>query len=245
MSLKNLLKAIKEDQRVSPRVQMWLSKGGDLTLTDNTAKLITLQTTTEPRERSGSFSSSSRGNCHRQQALGYLGAETSPRVDTKLQNIFLDGHWRHLRWQALLLEIGVLTHMEVPWDMPHYRLKGTLDGVNINEGWGFELKGANDNSYKGVVRNGPMHSHLMQIHTYMLGTGLKEFALIYENKNTNEFTEFTIHEDDEIMAEVIDELVLLNDGVSDKELPPMLTECQITPDYQCRYRDVCPSAVWP
>ncbi|CAB5220299.1 hypothetical protein UFOVP238_19 [uncultured Caudovirales phage] len=242
MSLKNLIKAIKSDQRISPAVQTWFSQNQELVLSKHTASLIAEQMVKVPRDRSASFSSSSRGDCHRKQVFGYLGAPTSASIDTKLRNIFLDGHWRHHRWQALLLHLGVLTHIESPWEIPELRLKGSLDGVNAEQEWGFELKGINDNGYKNVLHNGPLHKHLLQIHTYMVGTGMDEFALVYENKNTNDFVEFTVHKDDDIMGQVMDELGLLNDSVDTKTLPPMLIQCQETPDYQCAYREHCPKA---
>lgn len=244
MSLKNLIKAIKEDQRVSPRVHLWYSQGKELVLSKEVAMIMAGQMITEPRDRRGSFSSSSRGDCVRKQVFGYLGTDHLPSIDNKLRSIFLDGHWRHFRWQALLLELGILTHIEVPWELPEFRLKGTLDGVSSQEKWGFELKGINDYGYKDVLRNGPKHNHLLQIHTYMMGTGLEEFALIYENKNTNEFVEFTVLKDDDIMDQVKEEIYLLNDSVETLTLPPMLTECQVSPAAWCQYREHCPKAVW-
>ena len=62
----------------------------------------------EPRERRGSFSVSQLATCMRYQGFRYHGAEGVEVPDGRLHSIFHDGHWRHLRWQGLLLEVGVV-----------------------------------------------------------------------------------------------------------------------------------------
>lgn len=245
-NLKQLINAARNDLRVTPRLTAWLSKGEELVLSPATAAFVAEQTMTVPRIRSGSFSSSSRGSCTRQQVLDYLGypvTDDKP-VDTRLRAIFSDGHWRHLRWQALLLEIGVLTHAESKWVLPGYRLQGSVDGINATEKWGFELKGANSNSFRQVVKSGPMRNHLMQIHTYMLGTGLTEFSLIYECKDTQDFVEFRVEMSSDVGDSVLQELGELNVAVDLKKLPPVLAECSTTPNPRCKYATVCHGARW-
>lgn len=112
------------------------------------------------------------------------------------------------------------------------------------EEWGVEIKGCNSNVYRDVVKLGPLEHHLLQIGTYMLGTGFRRFSLIYDNKDTSEFKEYVIEWDDVTIDEVEDELGRLNDHIESKTLPEVLDGCKETTRYDCAYRNQCHGAQW-
>jgi hypothetical protein len=126
---------------VTPHVRQYFREfNGEITLTAPVAELLVSLLTTPPRERSGSFSPSARGNCPRAQALGFLGAPQTA-LSAETYNLFADGRFRHLRWQAVGLASGFLDEIEVSVPMPALNALGAVDGVNTTEGFGFELKG--------------------------------------------------------------------------------------------------------
>ena len=243
MSFNKMLRDLKHEGPVTSRLTLWLGQHSELVLSDEHADLLRANVVATPRVRSASFSSSSRGSCERAQVFGYLGLPQAGRMNPQLQLIFLDGHWRHHRWQMLLLTAGILTRVETPWSRDDLRLKGSLDGVNDEEKWGFELKGISPFGYK-AVQIVPKYEHLLQIHTYMLGTGLDLFSLVYENKATQEWTEHVITKDEKVMSDVMDELQTLNEAIDQQELPGMLTECMEATRHDCPYRETCSGLSW-
>ena len=52
----------------------------------------------------------------------YIGVPVMSRGDSRLHSIFIDGTWRHIRWQMMLLEAGILTDIEVPFHDDELRL---------------------------------------------------------------------------------------------------------------------------
>ena len=131
-------------------------------------------------------------------------------VDPGLHAIFIDGTWRHLRWQMLLLTAGILTDIEVPFHRPDMRLRGSLDGQNADEAWGFELKGTSDTEIV-VGRKEPIPYHILQVHTYFIGKPeLERFSLIYEDKRYQSWKEIVVERDPAVLGIVRDELVYLS-----------------------------------
>lgn len=228
---------------ITPRLDEWLAQHDGLTLDDERADILKTLTTTKPRDRSKSFSSSSRGKCKRFQTFQYLGAPQQKSFNTTLTNLFNDGTWRHLRWQMTLLMSGILTDVEVPFNRPEKRVRGSLDGINWKECWGFELKGINHWGYQAVGKDGPNHDHLLQIHTYFLGVPeLDKFVLMYEDKNDQNWNEIIIHRDKQLMTAVENEIDELNQAVDDRKLPPMISECKSGTSQtfkKCPYSNFC------
>jgi hypothetical protein len=154
----------------------------------------------------------------------------------QLQNIFYDGTWRHLRWQATLLQAEILSEAEVMLDWPAKRSKGSMDGQGIvpsthlvqawrDKEFGFELKGITTFDYKSIVALGPKPNHLDQVHRYFLSGGLDLFVIIYEDKNSQDWIEFVIEPDIDRVEAQRAELDMLNDYVDTKTIPPMLPDC--------------------
>lgn len=266
LDLKAIIKAAKRtDLVMTPKVQEWLMAHGDDAYTPEIADWIAEQLKIRPRIRSGSFSASSAGACERAQVLGYLGVPGLDSIDPRLQNIFNDGKWRHLRWQAMLLTIGLLDRAEMPLHWRNKRSRGTIDGHGIvaddhprpiwrGKDYGFELKGMNPYGYSRAVKGDPemKEEHLKQVHRYFLMGAFDLFVIVYENKATQEWHEWVIEPDDAYLEESREELDRLNDAVDDEVLPPMLNQCKIRTGVfkDCTFgvtaQGPCPKAgTWP
>lgn len=238
LKLGSLIRAVKSrDLVVTPRLNVWLLGHPELTLSDATLKRLhdAIEGIRNPRDRSDSFGSSSAGSCLRAQVFEYLGTDQGG-IDPKLQQIYNDGKFRHLRWQATLLEAGILDDIEVPLAWPDRRSVGTMDGVGTvptdhpREEWrhlefGFELKGANTFTYKTIVAEGPLR-YLSQVHRYFLSGGYDLFAIVVEDKNSQDWTEWVIEPDPELLVEQRAELDVLNRAVDTETLPSMLVTCR-------------------
>jgi hypothetical protein len=199
------------------------------------------------QDRSARFGASSRGTCERAQVFGFLGGQLgwSPThgADSVLQQIFLDGQFRHLRWQMTLLQAGIITQVEYKFSLPAYR----LDGANIPGLWGFELKGTGQFPQ---ACNAPFESHLLQVHTYFLGCPeLELFSLVYEDKHRNEWKEYVIERDQDTLDEVQYELDSLNASIETQELPDVLPVCKggdSATFKKCPYSNHClDQTAWP
>lgn len=230
-----VLRAVRQsDLIITPDLTRFLLKTPNLTLDDDIADMIWHLLVAQQRDRSGSFSSSSAGRCGRMQLFKYLGVDPGGFTDPQLQMIFYDGTWRHLRWQALLMQAGILTRVETMLEWRNARSMGSMDGEGVvkdthpREKWrgksfGFELKGMNSWQYKGL--EGMKEQHLDQVHRYFLSGGHDLFVIIYENKDTQAWTEWVIEPDPARMKKQREELKRLNDAVDRKTLLPMLDEC--------------------
>lgn len=222
---------------VTPRLNTFLMQNPNLVVDDWVADKIREQIVKQPRVRSGSFSSSAAGMCARRQVFMFKGIVPDGVNSPQLQSIFYDGTWRHLRWQAVLLQAGILSDIEFALHWEAMRSVGTMDGIGVvpddhaNKDWrelefGFELKGINTYGFKKVKEEGPKDDHLRQVHRYFLSGGFDLFVIIYEDKNTQQWEEFVITPDDALLASQREELRLLNGYVDLKAIPPMLPECQ-------------------
>lgn len=250
-----------QDKILTPRIAEWLAdSGGEVVLSPPVAERIAGLLTQVPRHRSGSFSPSSAGMCHRRQVLSYLGVPVANPPDWRGMAIFADGRFRHLRWQAIGLQEGWFTDIEVPVAVPTLRSKGSMDGENEPEGWLFELKGTsapiNTITHRArllIDGQGPADPEdlvgkwFLQIHRYMLQSGYRRAVLLVEHKATQEWVEVDIDEIPAVAAQVNDEITKLNDYIEDERLPEMRSDCamQAGPIFMdCPYRSVCAQATY-
>lgn len=189
-------------------------------------------------DRSARFGASSRGKCHRQQVFTFLGMPSLRLREPETQNLFNDGKWRHLRWQMMGVQSGALTHAEWPAAWKKYRVTTSLDGLNNEEGFGFELKG--DRWWQRVMEGVP-EAHLLQIHTMFGATGYDRFVYIVESKSSQEWREIVVYKDPVMMRAVKDELEQMNDYVEDHRLPEVLPACSQKegPYKQCAFAAQC------
>lgn len=234
-------------QLITILMEDYHASNNGLTLSEEDSALLQRLVTTPPRNRSGSFSASARGTCERAQVFQYLDAPKTGRdTGPTLQSVFIDGTWRHLRWQMTLMsagrQFGVPVQVEVPFIDESLRLRGSLDG--IVDGRGFELKGTRSFSN---ARTTPFSSHLLQIQSYMLLADLDLFSLVYEDKATQQTAEHIVVKNPEVERKVMDEIEALNRAVDSKTLPKMLDGCcgdgkKSQTWWDCAYRKTCESA---
>ena len=234
--LKKLLKSHQEsDLLVTPRYEQYLSTHQNILVDEVVGEFVKSELTTPQRNRRMTFSASSRGACPREQVFQFTSLKAIPKINTDLYAIFHQGTFMHLKWQALLMDAGILDEVEISTDVERYRLTGTVDGAgevpashvlrDRYDRFGWELKSINARGYQWVLDRGPNQHHLLQIHAYMLATEMRVWSLIYENKDTQQYKEFIVHFDREIAERVEDELEYLNKCVDDQVLPPILDEC--------------------
>jgi hypothetical protein len=252
-SLKKLLQGTAQtgELLVSRRYEEYIESHSNILVDEVVGDFIKSELTTPQRNRRMTFSASARGVCPREQVFQFTHLQPSSRFSTSLIAIFHQGTFMHLKWQALLLDAGILDRSEVPCTWDQYNLTGTIDGAGAvpeehilstkYEHFGWEFKSINSNGYRYVLSNGPKHQHLLQIHAYMLATGWRVWSLCYENKDTQEWKEYTVFYDDKIAEEVQLELAYLNDCVDTKTLPPILSECRQRkgPYKNCAFAHVC------
>lgn len=238
LNLKALIRAeMATDTILTQGVQTWLLQHGDEALQPDVADAISTLLQTPPRFRGESFSASSAGQCPRKQVLAFLGPDGEV-IDTQLQNIFNDGKWRHLRWQAMLLSARLLMHAEFPLTWYSMRSVGTMDGLGVvpddhprtqwrGEEFGFELKGVSSFQFPKLKKSGPLEKHRQQVDRYFLMSGMKLFVIMYEDKTTQEFKEWVIERDETRVEAQRQELSDLNQSVETRKLPPMLPACAL------------------
>lgn len=236
-----LLRSIRDsttnsDKLVTPRMVDWLTENGRIPPTEEMGEVaVSILTDGSNDIRHSRFGASSRGTCLRSQLFAYVGMPGQRPLDYLLNNIFADGSMRHLRWQLMGLSAGVFTHVEVPAKKPELNLSVSIDAVNVNEKWLFELKGAH------MIPKEPPLNHLLQIHTYFVATGYEVASYLVEDKRTNEWKEWIIKKDDQYEHAVLQELGELNDHLKEGTLPAVLTACETKtgPYKRCPYRRNC------
>lgn len=249
MSLTKVLLAKKRDNLyVTPKYEEYLALHPNIYLNDKISQFIVKELSTPQRDRRMTNSASARGSCLRRQVFVWTGLPEQQKLNSDLHAIFHDGTFRHLKWQALLLDAGILSEVEIPCRIDKYNLTGTIDGL-ISPEVGWELKGSNQRSYEFVLQNGPEEKHLLQIHTYMIATQIYTWSLVYENKNTQEWKEFVVEFDPDIGDRVLAELDSVNKHVSERTFPRILDECSEKKGAQyrqCPFAHIClDTHEWP
>jgi len=259
-SLKKLLRshATTSELLVTPRYEQYLATHSNILVDEVVGEFIKSELVTPQRNRRMTFSASARGRCAREQVFQFTPVTGVSKTNSHLHAIFHQGTFMHLKWQALLLDAGILDQPEIPCTWEQYKLTGTIDGggeVPDNHAlrehhsrFGWELKSINSRGFRFVLDSGPKTDHLLQIHAYMLATGMKLWSLIYENKDDQEWKEFTVFFDPDIAEEVTKELEYLNTCVEEKQLPPILDECKKRQGAfkQCAFAHTClEQDTWP
>lgn len=242
MSLRTVVRMARLNTRITPKLQAWLVNHPDgvkITSQETMDKISSILMA-QSKPRSGAFHPSQFYTCPRAQMYAYYGVETVREFNPQLQNIFNDGHFRHLRWQITLLEAGLLTDIEVPVHDPIRRVEGSMDGVNANENWMFELKGTSQ--FKQIQQRGALPAHIKQVNAYLFVSGIPEAVILYEDKATQNWQEITIQRDPKVIEEIVDILDELNYCVENDELPERYEDCENQTGAtfnSCAYASVC------
>ena len=222
--LKNLKK---QDFLITSRLDLWLVRNPELVLTADDLNLI--DRLMKPRgTRVGTFTGSQAGTCERYQMFNYIGLPQLGKVDPILINRFMDGTWRHVRWQIILPKAIPGLEVEVRVDSPMFR--GAFDGVHFDERWGMEIKGTR--MFGRMIREGVFDAHQMQASRYWQAADedpnlpeLTKFSFFYEDKVSNNYREIVVKRDAQLDRFVQAELRRLRDAATNYELPPVIPEC--------------------
>ena len=189
MKFGELLKVNKPELIISQRYDAWVSQNSNPVYSEKALAFgqHQLYMQSAPRDRRGSISASSVNGCIRKQQFTYLGMPEQA-FSAKTAAILQNGTFMHIRWQMAGLTEGFLPECEIPIPENAWRLSGTKD-AHAYDGSVIELKSCNSNAYRGVGTFGPLKGHLEQLATYMLVTFADRGAMVYENKDTQEFQE--------------------------------------------------------
>lgn len=240
-NLKKHIKIAKQNTVITPKLHAWLNNNDGVHVTDPKIleKVLDILKPSDG-DRSGAFHPSQLYQCKRSQVFAFYNAEGLYEYNPTLQNLFNDGHYRHLRWQIMLLEAGIISDVEVPVNMPEYRLTGSMDGVNEEEGWMFELKGTSQ--FREITKNGVMPAHRKQVNAYLLASDLESALVVYECKMSQQWQEIEVHRDDQTIREIKEILEELNDSIENNIMPEILDDCKNKkgPIYNnCSYKEIC------
>jgi hypothetical protein len=229
------------DLVISRRHEEWVTKNDAHPVYTHAAlEFAQRQLSAADRVRKGSLSASSLGRCDREQQFVYLGLPKVPpeaQAAMRMQN----GSFMHLRWQMEGLSEGWLTQAEVPLARNPYLLLGTMDGL-LYDGSVLELKSINANGFGRVATFGPLLPHLFQMATYVLCTGRTKGVFLYENKDTQEYTEIVVGPDDLPLADVEAKAMALWSAIEAQELKQPLEKCIDREGWiynSCPFRDRC------
>jgi len=239
-SLKSAVQGTNEEKILTPRINDWQREHfGGATLSLQVAqRLLQVITDDSNNDRTKRFGASASTDCLRSQLFSFLG---EPQYfDLDLSGIFADGTWRHIRWQGQGLEAEWFDEIEFKAKVPDLYLGVSLDAINHEEEWGFELKGTSN--LKKIKEEGPPRKHLGQMHRCMIAAEIETFVYLAEDKRTQEFYEVVVHYDEQIAKEEIEELQVLAEHAGAKTLPPILPECldgKGTKFRGCPYKNTC------
>lgn len=192
-------------------------------------------------DRSGRFGASSRGKCMRSQMWTYMGMPSRKIIEPETLNLFNDGKFRHLRWQIMVIQSGACTHAEYPLTYKKYRMTSSVDALNSEEKFLFELKGDRHMARLLDAAGGVVNEHNLQIHSMFLMTGWDKAVYIMEDKASQDWREIIVRRDPEVIAEVRKELEELNQHVEDRSIPAPLPACETKegPYRSCPFAGPC------
>lgn len=225
---------------ISRRHEDWIVQNDHPVYNQHALELAAHELSKKDRVRRGTLSASSLGECERYQQFVFMGMPKLP-MDAKNAAKVQNGSFMHLRWQMEGLTAGWLAQAEVPVKSDAYHLMGTMDGVNY-DGSILELKSINSNGFSRVAAFGPLHPHLFQMATYMLCSAREKGVFLYENKDTQEYTEVVVDPDDLPMTEVLIKAEKMWESTQRKVLSEPLSDCMDKKGWKynsCPFRDRC------
>jgi hypothetical protein len=239
--LREIIRVVRSNDRLVPVIQRGMAMGEPWWVDPENTELLEKVAHAMMRgdnDRSGSFHPSSLTSCKRRQVYEFFGVPPTSSWDPQLRTIFADGHWRHMRWQVILHNLGLIDDFEVPVSLADYGLTGSADGVKSDE-YLVEIKGTS--VIDQVRAEGVMPAHRVQVNAYLAMAGLDEAIVLYEAKSNSALVELTVHRDENLIGELLDVLADLMFHVEHETLPPIQEECRYRAgDFpNCPYRHVC------
>ncbi len=245
MKLKDVIRSVQQDLPITMRMDKWLSDNPNPVYSDEAIEFSRKVFTKEvggQRQRRMPIRSSAMGMCQRRRVFSALGVDEAKEIDAKLGNIFGTGNFLHLKWQMAGLTEGWLSEAEIPVELDHMKLGGTLDG-RLDNGDGFEFKTIHSMGYGRIMTYGPKTDHVLQVHSYMyMDPTITAFSIVYEDKNTGEWREYRVERDEKIIKDVDREVGALNVALDTRKLPKVLNDYETKEGAtyrQCPFKDVC------
>lgn len=256
-TLKDRIKRHRSGEILTPLIDQFLrdaSVKDGVQFSPETMAILTQLLLRPHRDRTGSFSASGLAGCMRAQILSYNGEVSELVPSERREAIFFNGHWLHLKWQGILLELGVVRHvaqlpsLELPVSLPGLNLKGTLDAICLLEGdeWIVDVKGVGMHYWQMMKYQGVPRAYLWQQQAYMAATGIPRAMLLVENKGTGEYLEIHLPAPNtETHIQMQARLKALNWWLKEERLPPPLFDFPKNPECgDCPFRIICPKATF-
>jgi len=240
MRFGEVLKKAQEDLTISRRHDAWLMENDHPRYSPRALEFARNTLTAPERDRKGTVSASSLGECPRYQQFVYLGMPKLP-PDQKGAMKMHNGSFMHLRWQLAGLTEGWLARAEVPVWSERYRLSGTTDGVTDDDAV-LELKSINAHGFSRVQTFGPLIPHLFQMATYLLCSAYTRGVFIYECKDNQEYKEIPVGFGDLPMVEAAQRADEMWSYIEREELYQPLEKCIDREGWvyhSCPFRDRC------
>jgi len=253
------IKRYRSGQILTPLIDQYLreqSTKDGVQFSPETMQLLAKLHLRKPRYRGGSFSCSSLASCMRAQMLNYLDYEQIVLPNEAREAIFFNGNWLHLKWQGILIEMGVVARgptgvpmVEQRVSLPNQNVEGTLDAIcNLNHPtqWIVDIKGVGPGYWTKMKEGWIPEVYIWQQHAYMMATGIPNAMLLVESKATQEYLELHIPPlTDSSALQVQARIAALNKFIDLQELPPMLKHYPRDPQCkQCPFMLDCPKAVY-
>lgn len=188
---------------------------------------------TPQRDRKHSWSASGAGKPLRHQELQFLGIPPVGGYDPRLQRIFHNGTWAHMRMQATFLTAGLIDDIEVTNKVKSLRSRCSMDGYGVAkdgryEGspFGLEIKSRNEWAYNTQVIKGVDTDTRLQVDFMFMITGLDLFVVLNENKNNQDIKEWVYVRDSDRVKEIRKQVDELNRAIDIRRLHPVPDACK-------------------
>lgn len=254
--LKSIVKHIQEKDHdpFTPLIDEYLTKRELPKYKARRLKEFSFEVLERPRPL-GRLSPSSICGCERQAALKFLGVQGSKRIDPDTELIFLDGHWRHHKWDYMFLDMAAMfpnkirvLAIEEPIVVPDLYIAGSLDihvQIKVNDRWlryVLDFKGANNWAFQFVHReHKPKYEHVLQVLPYMRANKCRRGGVIYDSKEKNHFYIFTFDFKKDEWREIIRWCDRVLAQIERHLLPRMHPDCARGNFWgdRCVYRGIC------
>jgi hypothetical protein len=222
-----------------------------------------MQARAVPREK-GVFSPSMLSRCMRESYFSKTGQEKRWAKSPRTNAFFLDGNFRHLKWQFALFkahQAGLLKLLgvEIRVHHPSGDYAGTIDAVVeiSDEIFIVDFKGMNVSSFQNLEMYGSSFEHRLQIVGYAIIANVDEKTrggdkevtrclLIGENKGgpTSKGSPIALHEDvveiTKHRREVKTRIATLRKAVADEKIPePACTTTRTKTFQECPFAWYC------
>lgn len=246
-SLGKMIKAMKDDKEpFSPLFDQYLLQRGS---SSQRIRRFTIDLGERMRP-GGRISPSAMGGCLRQAAFKFLNMPGVKKVDPDTEMIFEFGNWHHHMVQVLAADMELVLgsdtfqvrEVEGNIKLPELYISGWFDIYVKIRGkyYMIDIKTIRDDGFQRIQRDGPIHSHRMQLHPYMKGKKVPRGILYYINKNNQLRKGFAVPFSQAIWEEVQEWASTVIRYMRRKELPPMHPEC-VRGNFMY---DRCPFAKW-